>query len=145
MTMKTTLPRTTHPAQGATQTVQDIVAVLSGSWRGRLTDQNGAVESFNLERESDELRVPGQVFLFTTPRGIAAGLRLLEASEKSFAALIGPYYDPEHGAIVVTVLEGSADGHGLTGTFHTRRYHWRDTLRCGVFTATRAEQVSRAA
>ena len=85
---------------------QDVVAALTGSWRGRLTDTHGSAESFNLEREAVDHYVPGQVFLFTTPTGIAAGMRLLEANEHTFVALIGPYFDPGEGAMVVTVLEG---------------------------------------
>ena len=123
----------------------DVVAALSGSWLGRLTDAYGAAESFNLERETIDHYVPGQVFLFTTPTGIAAGMRLLEAGEKAFVGLIGPYFDPSEGAMVVTVLEGTTEPGRLVGTFHTRRYNWRTTLRSGHFTATRVEQISRAA
>ena len=89
--------------------------------------------------------VPGQVFLFTTPTGIAAGMRLLEAGERAFVALIGPYFDPSEAAMVVTVLEGTCEPGRLTGEFHTRRYSWRDTLRSGHFTATRVGKISRAA
>jgi len=126
------------------ETRQDVVAALQGSWRGRLTDTRGSAESFNLEREAVD-QVPGQVFLFTTPTGVAAGMRLLEAGERAFVALIGPYFDPAEGARVVTVLEGTCEPGRLTGAFHTRRYSWRDTLRSGQFTATRVERISRAA
>ena len=90
-------------------------------------------------------RVAGQVSLFTTPTGIAAGMRLLEAGERAFVALIGPYFDPIEGAMLVTVLEGTCEPGRLSGAFHTRRHSWRDTLRSGQFTATRVEQISRAA
>jgi hypothetical protein len=123
----------------------DVVAALAGSWRGRLSDARGAAESFNLEREALDHRVPGQVFLFTTPTGIAAGMRLLEANEHAFVALIGPYFDPAEAAMVVTVLEGQCEPGRLEGTFQTRRYNWRETLRTGQFSASRVEQVSRAA
>ena len=123
----------------------EVIAALAGSWRGRLTDTRGGAESFNLEREVMDHRVPGQVFLYSTPTGVAAGMRLLEASERSFVALIGPYFDPAEGALVVTVLEGNIEPGRLSGTFHTRRYNWRETLRTGQFTATRVEKVSRAA
>jgi hypothetical protein len=126
-------------------TRQDVVVALTGSWRGRLTDSHGSAESFNLEREAVDHYVPGQVFLFTTPTGIAAGMRLLEANEHTFVALIGPYFDPSEGAMVVTVLEGACEPGRLTGEYHTRRYSWRDTLRSGQFTATRVEPISRAA
>ena len=142
--MNTTIDLTHMPAS-RDQTRRDVVSVLNGSWRGRLTDARGAAESFNLEREAVDHYVPGQVFLYTTPTGIAAGMRLLEAGDKAFVALIGPYFDPTEAAMVVTVLEGTTEPGGLSGTFHTRRYNWRTTLRSGHFTATRVEQISRAA
>jgi hypothetical protein len=143
--MKTTIDLTPIPQHRDETTRFDVVGALTGSWRGRLTDDHGAAESFNLEREAVDHYVPGQVFLFTTPTGIVAGTRLLEAGERSFVALIGPYFDPAEGTIVVTVLEGTAEPGQLTGEFHTRRYSWRDTLRSGQFTATRVGQISRAA
>ena len=127
------------------ETRPDVMASLAGSWRGRLTDTHGAAESFNLERESIDHYVPGQIFLFTTPMGIAAGMRLLEASEHAFVGLIGPYFDPAEGTMVVTVLEGTTEPGRLVGTFHTRRYNWRNTIRSGHFNETRVEQISRAA
>lgn len=135
----------THIPTSRDETRQDVVSVLNGSWRGRLTDARGAAESFNLEREAVDHYVPGQVFLYTTPTGVAAGMRLLEAGDKAFVALIGPYFDPTEAAMVVMVLEGTTEASGLSGTFHTRRYNWRTTLRSGHFTATRVEQISRAA
>jgi hypothetical protein len=95
--MKTTIDLTPIPQHRDETTRFDVVGALAGSWRGRLTDDHGAAESFNLERESLDHYVPGQVFLFTTPTGIVAGTRLLEAGERSFVALIGPYFDPAEG------------------------------------------------
>ena len=142
--MKTTTDVTPIAAQ-SDETGSDVVAALAGSWRGRLTDTQGTAESFNLEREAVDHYVPGQVFLFTTPMGIAAGMRLLEAGERAFVGLIGPYFDPAEGAMVVTVLEGTTEPGRLVGTFHTRRYNWRTTIRSGHFTATRVGKISRAA
>lgn len=136
------LTSTTEPH---TENRQEVVAALQGSWRGWMTDGRGTAESFNLERETVDHYVPGQVFLFTTPTGIASGMRLLEAGDRAFVALIGPYFDPTEAAMVVTVLEGTCEPGRLEGTFHTRRYNWRHTLRSGQFTATRVEQISRAA
>jgi hypothetical protein len=118
--MKTAIDVLPIEAPG-TGTMSDVVAALAGSWRGRMTDAHGAAESFNLERESIDHYVPGQVFLFTTPTGIASGMRLLEASEHAFVGLIGPYFDPSEGAMVVTVLEGATEQGRLVGTVHTRR------------------------
>ena len=142
--MNTTIDLTNIPTS-RDETRQDVVTALSGSWRGRLTDARGEAESFNLEREAVDHHVLGQVFLYTTPTGIAAGMRLLEASDRTFVALVGPYFDPNEAAMVVTVLEGSCEAGRLTGIFHTRRYNWRTILRSGHFTATRVEQISRAA
>jgi hypothetical protein len=47
--------------------------------------------------------------------------------------------------MVFTVLEGTSEPGRLEGAFHTRRYNGRETIRSGRFTATRVEQVSRAA
>jgi len=143
--MTTTMNPTPIPVTRDATTCQDVVAALAGAWRGRLTDARGAAESFNLEREALDHRVPGQVFLYTTPTGIAAGMRLLEANEHTFVALIGPYFDPSESAMVVTVLEGTCEPGRLSGSFHTRRYNWRESLRVGQFSATRVEPVSRAA
>ena len=143
--MNTTIDVTTIPGKSDEAARQDVVAALQGSWRGRMTDAHGEADSFNLECEHRDHQVPGQVCLFTTPTGIAAGVRLLEAGDRAFVALIGPYFDPVEGMMVVTVLEGAFEPGRLSGTFHTRRYSWRDTLRSGDFTATRVEQVSRAA
>lgn len=143
--MTTKLNPTPIPVPRAQVATNEVVAALSGSWRGRLTEIRGTSESFNLEREPLDHRVPGQVFLYTTPTGIVAGMRLLEANERNFVALIGPYFDPLESGMVVTVLEGNCEQGRLTGTFETRRYNWRETLRSGVFTATRVEKVSRAA
>ena len=74
--MNTTIDLT-HIQTSRDETGQVVVSALSGSWRGRLTDSRGAAESFNLEREAVDHYVPGQVFLFTTPTGIVAGMRLL--------------------------------------------------------------------
>jgi hypothetical protein len=142
--MKTTIDLTPVSAQ-RDGSPSDVVAALAASWRGRMIDAEGLADSFNLEREAVDHYVPGQVFLFTTPTGIAAGMRLLEAGERSFVGLIGPYFDPVESALVVTVLEGTTEPGRLVGTFHTRRYNWRTTLRSGQFTATRVEQISRAA
>ena len=69
--MKTTIDVLPIEAPG-TRTMADVVAALAGSWRGRLTDAHGAAESFNLEREAIDHYLPCQVFLFTTPTGIAS-------------------------------------------------------------------------
>jgi hypothetical protein len=123
----------------------DAVVELSGAWRGRLVVEGGTAESFNLERDTADVRLPGQFQLFTTPGGLAAGARLLEAGERTFVLLVGPYLDPASRLAVVTVLEGSLDASGMDGVFHTRRHGGRETVRQGRFSATRTGSVTRAA
>jgi hypothetical protein len=118
---------------------------LSGAWRGQLIADSGNAESFNLQRDSADHRLPGQFQLFTTPGGLTAGARLLEASDHLVVVLIGPYLDPEVRQPVVTILEGLHANGAMDGTFHTRRYGDRETVRTGRFTATRIEPVTRAA
>ena len=88
--MNTTIDFTPVSGHRDETTRQDVVAALTGSWHGRLTDVRGSAESFNLEREAVDHYVPGQVFLFTTPTGIAAGMRLLEANEHTFSLPANP-------------------------------------------------------
>ncbi|HEX9563391.1 MAG TPA: hypothetical protein VF981_05455 [Gemmatimonadaceae bacterium] len=132
-----------RPVTATTQ--PDPVPDLAGAWRGRLVDAFGNAESFNLQRDSTDHRLPGQFQLFSTPDGLVAGARLLEASQRTCVVLIGPYLDPGAGIPVVTVLEGAHCEGSMEGTFHTRRHGDRETVRMGHFTATRIGSVTRAA
>ena len=122
------------------------VAELSGSWRGRFHSDDGASEPFTLLRDgSSDALVVGR-FLFFASRDVApTGVKLLEASNRAFVALIGPYFDANEQTEVVTVLEGMRDGNRIEGTFHTRLQNWRDEVRSGRFVAVRAESAHRAA
>jgi hypothetical protein len=141
-TMQSTRPRT-RPIISAVR--PDPVGDLASAWSGRLVDENGRAESFNLQRDGSDHRLPGQFQLFTTPCGLMAGARLLEAGEHTFVVLVGPYLDPNAGIPVVTVLEGAHHQGTMEGTFHTRRHGDRETVAAGRFTATRSTRVTRAA
>lgn len=52
---------------------RNLVNDLAGAWRGRLIDDAGRAESFNLHRDDADHRLPGQFHLFTTPDGLVAG------------------------------------------------------------------------
>jgi hypothetical protein len=119
---------------------------LAGTWRGIMTDAAGATDTFTLLRDgSVDAAVAGRFLFFATPTVAPTGVRLLEANNRAFVALIGPYYDPRENADVVTVLEGVRNGSAIQGTYYTRRHSWRDTVRSGQFIATCADAATRAA
>ena len=122
------------------------VEALAGTWRGILTDSSGVTDKFTLLRDgSVDAAVTGRFLFFATPTVAPTGVRLLEANDRAFVALIGPYYDPRENANVVTVLEGLRTGSAIQGTYYTRRHSWRETVRSGQFIATRADAATRAA
>ena len=122
------------------------IDALAGSWRGRFIDQNGNIDGFTLLRDgSIDSSVTGRFLFFSSPRVAPTGVRLLDANDRAFVALIGPYFDPKENTDVVTILEGVRHGAELEGTFYTRMNNWRDTVRSGRFRATRADTAHRAA
>jgi hypothetical protein len=122
------------------------VDALAGTWRGRFTDSEGLTDTFTLLRDASvDAAVVGRFLFFSSPRVSPTGVRLLEANDRAFVALIGPYFDPREDADVVTVLEGVRNGASMEGTYYTRLHNWRDILRSGRFIATRAESAHRAA
>jgi hypothetical protein len=122
------------------------VAALAGTWRGETIDEQGNREAFTLLRDtSSDASVVGRFLFFATRDVAPTGVKLLEASEASFVALVGPYYDPRDDAEVVTIFEGTRRGADIQGTFYTRVHGWRETLRSGQFAATRAGNTHRAA
>jgi hypothetical protein len=123
-----------------------VVAALSGTWRGEMIDEKGQRESFTLLRDgSIDAAVVGRFLFFATRDVAPTGVKLLEASEATFAALIGPYFDPRENAEVMTVFEGIRRDNVIEGTFYTRVQTWRDTVRQGRFLAKRADTSHRAA
>ena len=122
-----------------------IMSEMAGLWRGQFMDAESNVSTpFTLIRDASvDASVAGR-FLFFMSRDVPpTGVKLLEASQTTFVALIGPYYDPTENADVVTLLEGRRDGERLLGKFNTRLVRgWRRT-RNGRFAALRSEQASR--
>lgn len=133
------------PARSAVDKPTQLAA-LSGTWRGEFTPVEGHAEPFTLIRDtSSDAAVAGR-FLFFVTRAIApTGVKLLEAANATFVAMIGPYYDPADDAEVVTVLEGTRQGTRIEGTFHTQRHGWREVVREGRFVASRVDSNHRAA
>jgi hypothetical protein len=122
------------------------LAGLVGTWRGELVDEAGVAEAFTLIRDaSSDAAVAGRFLFFVSHDVAPTGVKLLEAANASFVALIGPYYHPREQTEVLTVLEGVRRGARIEGTFHTRLPGWRDSVRMGRFTAIRADGANKAA
>jgi hypothetical protein len=122
------------------------IRALAGTWRGNFLDESGVVRPFTLVRDaSPDAAVAGRFLFFVAADIQPTGVRLLEANERAFVALIGPYFDPRDNAEVVTVLEGLRTGCRIEGTFYTKIPNWKGTVRRGEFTAMRADRANRAA
>lgn len=118
---------------------QAPLGALSGNWRGEMIlDETGESVPFTLLRDQSSDAVVAGRFLFFATRDIApTGMKLLEASNATFVALVGPYFCPRENAEVMTVFEGTRSGDQIEGTFYTRVQNWRHTLRSGRFAATK--------
>jgi hypothetical protein len=123
------------------------LGALAGNWRGEmLIDGSGERVPFTLLRDhSSDAAVAGRFLFFATKDVAPTGMKLLEAANAVFVALVGPYYCPRENADVMTVFEGTRNGPHIEGTFYTRVQNWRNTLRSGRFSATRADSSTRAA
>lgn len=123
------------------------LGALAGNWRGEmLIDGSGERVPFTLLRDhSSDAAVAGRFLFFATKDVAPTGMKLLEAANAVFVALVGPYYCPRENADVMTVFEGTRSGPHIEGTFYTRVQNWRNTLRSGRFTATRVDSSTRAA
>ena len=123
-----------------------MMAALAGTWRGTLTQDDGATEAFTHLRDgSRDAAVAGRFLFFVTKTVAPTGVKLLEAAGSSFVALGGPYYDPREDREVVTVFEGQRNGATVEGTFYSRLHGLRDTVRAGHFHAVRVDSAHRAA
>jgi hypothetical protein len=67
------------------------------------------------------------------------GVKLLEASQSTFVAMIGPYFDPQENGDVVTVLEGRRVDAKISGKYNTRLVRGYRPLRQGKFVAVRED------
>ena len=122
------------------------ISGLAGTWRGETVDEQGNTEVFTLLRDgSSDAMVAGRFLFFATRHIAPTGVRLLEASARSFVALVGPYYDPQLNAELMTVFEGVRRGDTVEGWFYSRMKGWREPVRSGRFKACRADTADRAA
>lgn len=123
-----------------------VVRGLAGTWRGNFLDESGVARPFTLVRDcSPDASVAGRFLFFVATDVQPTGVRLLDANERAFVALIGPYFDPRENTEVLTVLEGLRTGSRIDGSFYTKLPNWKGTVRRGEFTAMRTDKASRAA
>jgi hypothetical protein len=122
-----------------------IMSALSGLWRGHLmaTDEDVSIPFTLIRDASVDASVVGRFLFFTTKDIPPTGVKLLEASQSTFVALIGPYFDPRENAEVVTVFEGRRVEGRISGKFNTRLVRGYRPLRAGKFAAVRAEHEAR--
>ena len=130
------------PARGTLR--PPIMAALSGMWRGQLmaTDEDVSVPFTLIRDASIDASVVGRFLFFMTKDVPPTGVKLLEASQSTFVALIGPYFDPRENADVVTVFEGRRDDTKISGKFNTKLVRGYRQVRAGRFVAIRAEAGS---
>ncbi|MEW5916246.1 MAG: hypothetical protein AB1762_07570 [Gemmatimonadota bacterium] len=134
------------PARNEMDSHPAAIRALAGTWRGNFTDGSGVVRPFTLVRDSSpDAAVAGRFLFFVAADVQPTGVRLLDANERAFVALIGPYYDPRENTEVITVLEGLRTGSRIDGSYYTKLPNWKGTVRRGEFTAMRADRASRAA
>jgi hypothetical protein len=122
-----------------------IMSALSGLWRGHLMAAEEDVSiPFTLIRDASvDASVVGRFLFFTTKDIPPTGVKLLEASQSTFVAMAGPYFDPRENAEVVTVFEGRRADGKISGKFNTRLVRGYRPLRSGKFVALRAESESK--
>lgn len=130
------------PARGGFR--PPIMSALSGVWRGHLMAANESVSvPFTLIRDASvDASVVGRFLFFMTKDVPPTGVKLLEASQSTFVAMVGPYFDPLENADVVTVFEGRRIDDKISGKFNTRLVRGYRQIRTGRFVAVRAASGS---
>jgi hypothetical protein len=127
------------PGRGATR--PPIMSGLAGLWRGHLmaADENVSIPFTLIRDASVDASVVGRFLFFSTKDVPPTGVKLLEASQSTFVALVGPYFDPAENGEVVTVFEGRRVDGKISGKFNTRLVRGYRQIRTGKFVAIRAE------
>jgi len=115
------------------------MSALSGLWRGQLmaADDNVSVPFTLIRDASIDASVVGRFLFFSTKDVPPTGVKLLEASQSTFVALVGPYFDPSENGDVVTVFEGRRVDGKIAGKFNTRLVRGYRQIREGRFVAVR--------
>jgi hypothetical protein len=121
------------------------LALLAGTWQGQLLHADGTVDRFTFLHDPP-LAGPELGFLtMAIPGSTPAPVTLLDANQRAFVVLAGPYFDPRLGKNVLTVFEGLRSGIKLAGQFYTRAADGGDCSVVGLFTARRVAAMHQAA
>ena len=123
-----------------------IMSALSGIWRGHLmgADEDVSVPFTLIRDASVDASVVGRFLFFMTKDVPPTGVKLLEASQSTFVAMVGPYFDPRENADVVTVFEGRRVDSKISGKFNTKLVRGYRQVRAGRFVALRVEPGAAA-
>ena len=103
------------------------------------TDDDVSVPFTLIRDASVDASVVGRFLFFMTKDVPPTGVKLLEASQSTFVAMVGPYFDPRENGDVVTVFEGRRDEGKISGKFNTRLVRGYRPVRAGKFVAVRTE------
>ena len=103
------------------------------------TDEDVSVPFTLIRDASVDASVVGRFLFFMTKDVPPTGVKLLEASQSTFVAMIGPYFDPRENGDVVTVFEGRRVEGKISGKFNTRLVRGYRPLRAGKFVAIRED------
>lgn len=98
-----------------------VIAQLAGTWNGTLflSDSDRGTPFSLMQHPTSDLYRGTLAF----PKSLLepADVRLLEASDTTFVALAGPYFDPDMQDDILTLIEARRDGNRLWGNFCSRR------------------------
>ncbi len=97
-----------------------VIAQLAGTWNGTLflSDSDRGTPFSLTQHPTWELYRGTLAFPKTLLE--PADVRLLEASDTTFVALAGPYFDPDVQDDMLTLIEARRDGNRLWGSFCSR-------------------------
>lgn len=125
---------------------EDTTALpVSSEWHGEMIDDNGARSTFTLLRDDSATATSSNPFILIDQNGAVASVRLLEASNRAFVALVLPRGRKIEGRDEIIVLEGVRLGEQIAGRFISRSKGWRNVIRSGEFSANLVGSTVRAA
>ncbi len=125
---------------------EDTTALpISSEWHGEMVDDSGERHTFTLLRDDSAAATSRHPFSLIDHTGTVSSVRLLEASNRAFVALVLPRSRNPETSDEIIVLEGVRLGDQIAGRFVSRSHGWRNVIRSGEFSAVLAGTTVRAA